>query len=137
MNDFLDKVKQEISSTLALDFDGVLHKNSKGYHNGTIYDDPLSGTKEALDFLSKKYRLVIYTCKLSPERPLVDGKNAEQMIWEWLKKHNIYQYISSMTYKKPRAALYIDDKAIRFDNWKDAIKDIEKFGNINGDLSKF
>ena len=125
MNDFLDKVKQEISSTLALDFDGVLHKNSKGYHNGTIYDDPLSGTKEALDFLSKKYRLVIYTCKLSPERPLVDGKNAEQMIWEWLKQYNLDGYISEVTDKKPRALFYIDDKAITFTTWKDVLEIIK------------
>ena len=33
---------------ISVDFDGVIHKCSKGYHDGTIYDDPVEGVKEAL-----------------------------------------------------------------------------------------
>ena len=33
----------ENSIDLGLDFDGVIHKNSKGFHDGTIYDEPLDG----------------------------------------------------------------------------------------------
>jgi len=130
--------EEEISLTLAIDFDGVIHKNSRGFYDGTIYDDPLPGTREALDFLSKKYRLIIYTCKADPERPLVGGKNGTELIWEWLEKHNLEQYISEITNKKPRAAFYIDDKAIMFDNWEKTLEDVKKFEEyFSGDLSKF
>ena len=43
LNDFLDMVKDTEKSQLGLDFDGVIHKNSKGFHDGTIYDEPLEG----------------------------------------------------------------------------------------------
>lgn len=121
----MENFLKDISLVLALDFDGVIHKNSKGFHDGTIYDDPVSGAKEALEFLSKRYTLVIYTCKALPERPLINGKTGTELIWEWLKKYELDQYISYVTYKKIRAAYYIDDKAIRFDNWEDALNDIQ------------
>jgi len=138
MNDFLKKVKKEISSTIAIDFDGVIHRNSKGYHDGTLYDFPVEGAAEALKLLSKKYTLIIYTCKANPERPLTNGKTGVELIWEWLDKYNLKQYISNITDKKPRAAVYIEDKAIRFESWDKTLRSINKFcKNITKDISKF
>lgn len=138
MDKFLEKVREEISSTGALDFDGVIHKNSKGHHDGTIYDDPLEGTKEALEELSKKYKLVIYTCKARSDRPLVNGKDGETLLWEWLKKHELDGYISEITCEKPRAAFYIDDKGITFRDWKSTLVSVEEYEKeIKKDLSKF
>lgn len=126
----MENFLKNINLVLAIDFDGVIHKNSKGFYDGTIYDDPIPGTKEALEFLSKKYTLVIYTCKALPERPLINGKTGIELIWEWLKKHDLDQYISDITGKKIRAAFYIDDKAIKFNNWKDTLNEIPE-QNIN------
>lgn len=126
----MENFLKDISSVLAIDFDGVIHKNSKGFYDGTIYDDPVSGAKEALKFLSKEYTLVICTCKALPERPLINGKTGTELIWEWLKKHELDQYISDVTGEKIRAAFYIDDKAIRFNNWKDTLNEIPE-QNIN------
>ena len=137
MESFLEKIKKEISSTIGVDFDGVMHKNSKGFHDGTIYDDPLLGTKEALTLLSKEYTLVIYTCKANPERPLVNGKTGVELIWEWLEKHGLDQYISEITNEKQRALFYIDDKVIRFKTWQQALNDVEKLGGDVNDPSKF
>lgn len=139
MKGFLEKVKKEIKGTIAIDFDGVIHLNSKGAHDGSVYDDPVLGTKKALDFLSKQYEwLIIYTCKASPERPLVNGKTGTELIWEWLKKHELDEYIFEITDKKPRAAFYIDDKAIQFNNWNQTLDKIEEFSkNIGNDISKF
>jgi hypothetical protein len=39
-------------------------------------------------------------------------------VWDWLKKHDLSQYVSKVTAEKPRAVAYIDDKAIEFQNWK-------------------
>ena len=34
--------------TIAVDFDGFIHKYSKGWHDGSIYDEPVEGAAEAL-----------------------------------------------------------------------------------------
>ena len=121
MEDFL----KDISSIISIDFDGVIHKNSKGFHDGTIYDDPIPGTKESLEFLSKNFTIVISTCKAIPERPLINGKTGTELIWEWLKKYDLDQYISDVTDKKIRASFYIDDKGIKFENWEQTLNDMK------------
>ena len=138
MKNFLDQVREEINSTIVLDFDGVIHLNSKGFHDGTIYDDPLPGTEEALKQLHKKYKIIIFTCKANPDRPLINGKTGIDLIWGWLNKHNLAQYISDITDKKPRASFYVDDKGIKFENWEQTLNDINFLGkNIKEDPSKF
>ena len=48
---------------IGVDFDGVIHKNSKGYHDGTVYDEPVEGAREALQKLSEKYTVIVYSAK--------------------------------------------------------------------------
>ena len=110
---------------LAIDFDGVIHKSSKSFYDGTIYDDPVDGVEEALKRLSKDYTLIIYTCKANPDRPLINDKTGTELIWEWLEKHNFAKYISKITSEKPRAIVYIDDKGIRFHDWEECLNDLE------------
>lgn len=112
---------------LGIDFDGVIHKNSKGYYDGTIYDEPIEGVHEALKTLSEKYTLILFTTKAKPDRGLINGRHTVELIWEWLKKHNLDQYISKVTSEKPRAVVYIDDKAVRFNNWEQCLNDLNSF----------
>ena len=120
-----DKIQHERNTKqLAIDFDGVIHKSSKSFHDGTIYDDPVDGVGEALKQLSKDYTLIIYTCKANPDRPLVNGKTGIELIWEWLEKYGFDGYIEDITYTKPNAKYYIDDKAVRFTNWNSVIGEI-------------
>ena len=111
------KQSEENNKQIAIDFDGVIHKNSLGFSDGTIYDSPIKGTKEALEQLHKKYKIIIFTCKVKPDRPLIKGKTGKQLIKDWLSKHNLLQYIHEITCEKPRAVLYIDDNGYRFNNW--------------------
>lgn len=110
---------------LAIDFDGVIHKNSKGYHDGTIYDEPIEGVAEALKQLSDEYTLIVYSAKARKDRGLINGKTGIQLIWEWLKKYDLDQYISQVTAEKPRAQAYIDDKAIAFTSWDSCFKELD------------
>jgi len=120
--EFLKEVRYDLKNTLAIDFDGVIHGNSKGFFDGTIYDDPIHGTKEALELLSGMYsKIIIFTCKAMDRRPLINGKSGVELIWDWLKKHNLNQYIYDVTAEKPVAVAYVDDKGIRFNNWEDTI----------------
>jgi hypothetical protein len=109
------------ANNLAIDFDGVIHNADKGFFDGTCYGDPIPGSLSALEDLSKRYRIVIFTAKAKPNRPLIDGKTGTELVSEWLEKHGVLQYVAEITSEKPRAILYIDDNAYRFENWKDAL----------------
>ena len=109
-------------NVIAVDFDGVIHKSSKGFYDGTIYDEPVEGTKKGLEYLSKSYKLVVYTCKANPNRPLIDEKTGTELIWEWMEKYDLSKYISDVVYGKPNAKYYIDDKAICFIDWNQILK---------------
>mgnify|MGYP003147089821 CR=1 FL=1 len=111
---------------IAIDFDGVIHKCSKGYHDGTIYDDPVDGASESLREISEKYSIIVHTCKARADRGLVNGKTGTQLVWEWLSKHGLSQYVSKVTPEKPRAVCYIDDKSIEFREWEDCISSLRE-----------
>ena len=110
---------------IAVDFDGVVHNFDKGWHDGTCYGDPLPGSLEAIKKLSKKYNVIIFSAKVRPDRPLVEGKSGKELVIEWLKKHEIFSCVKDVTHEKPRAQYYIDDKAIKFvDNWEEILKEV-------------
>tara|TARA_Y100001963_G_scaffold151073_1_gene233277 strand:+ start:4167 stop:4586 length:420 start_codon:yes stop_codon:yes gene_type:complete len=126
---FLEKISIG-KETLSLDFDGVIHDDylrSAGgddgdeMYDGTIYGEPFDGVEEALEQLSKQYRIVVYTCKANPARPLIEGKTGVELIQEWLKEYNLDKYISSIEFEKPHARYYIDDKGYRFESWEDTM----------------
>ena len=124
---YIDQISNSEKQQLGIDFDGVIHKNSKGFNDGTIYDEPIEGAIDSIEYLNKQlgFDLVIYSCKARPDRPLINGKTGIDLIWEWLNKYNLKNYIKDVTYIKPDAFAYIDDKGVRFDNWKNCIKQIE------------
>ena len=112
------KMVSDSENVIAIDFDGVIHKNSKGFHDGTVYDEPIKNAKKGLEYLSKSYKLVIYSCKANPDRPLINGKTGSRLIYEWLVKYDLDSYIYNIVYEKPNAKYYIDDKAVKFESWE-------------------
>lgn len=111
---------------IGVDFDGVIHKCSKGYYDGTIYDDPVEGAYEALERLSSQYTIIMYTAKAKPDRGLVNGKTGTELVWEWLEKQDMSKFVSKVTSEKPRAVCYIDDKCVEFTNWAECFESLEK-----------
>lgn len=107
---------------IAIDFDGVIHTFDKGWYDGTCYGSPIEGAIDAIKKISEKYDIIVFTGKALPDRPLVDGKTGKQLVTEWLKEHDLIQYIKEVTYTKPRAEYYIDDKGIEFtNNWTEIL----------------
>ena len=113
-----DLQKYNGSNVIAIDFDGVIHKNSKGYHDGTIYDNPLDGAIESIRELSTIYDIIIYSFKGHPDRPKMNGKDGNTLVWEWLTKYGIDDCVDDVVWGKPNAKIYIDDKGYHFENWK-------------------
>ena len=127
--DYQKLVLEDETKTIAIDFDGVIHSFEFGFHDGTIYGTPLPGSLESIKKIAEKYKIVIYTAKAKKDRPLINGKTGTELVWEWLKKYEIDTLIADVTAEKPRAVCYIDDKAIQFINWDQALNDLSTFTN--------
>jgi len=118
--------KESDANNLAIDFDGVIHTFDKGFFDGTCYGEPIPGSLEAIKALSKKFRIIIFTAKAKPDRPLINGKTGVELVREWLEKYGVLEYVHDITSEKPRAMLYIDDNAYRFENWNDTLEFVNK-----------
>jgi hypothetical protein len=114
------------NKTLSIDFDGVIHNYHLGYHDGTCYGDPLPGSLDAVKALSAKYKIVIFTAKAKPNRPLINGMTGVELVWQWLTKYGIADCVAEVTSEKPRSFLYIDDNGYRFENWADTLDFVRK-----------
>jgi len=106
-------MKLKEKKRISIDFDRVIHKYSKGFSDGTIYDEPIEGAIESIKQLEKAgFEVVILTCKSEL------GENRNQAIRKWLKKHGLN---IKVTFTKLPSIAYIDDRAIRFTNWRDIL----------------
>ena len=116
-------------STVCVDFDGVIHGYNNGWQDGSIYDEPLPGAIEALKDLMAQYAVVIFTTR----RDTI-------AVGQWLQKHSLdvlfeyngeaYEFWNKrntilITNLKLPAVAYIDDRAIRFVSWPQALAELE------------
>jgi hypothetical protein len=111
-------------ATLALDFDGVIHAYRKGWHDGTIYDEPVDGAFDAIRQLMTTYAVFIHTTREPGQ------------VANWLRSHGFTattddsgpfwneRGILLITNRKLAAVAYIDDRAIRFTSWPQALSDL-------------
>ena len=108
-------IKKEFKKkTLAIDFYGVIHKYSKGWQDGSIYDVPMPGVKKSLTMLNKKFKIVIFS-RRAVHQGIRDIK-------KWLEFYKIpYNRVTKI---KPRARWYIDDRAVRFITWKKTLGEL-------------
>lgn len=101
-------------NTLAVDFDGVIHSYENGWHGGSIYGELMEGCAEALRQLDKRYELVLFTAR----------HNLED-VHLWLVTHHIRHLFHEITNRKPAAVAYLDDRAVRFTTWAQALEDLK------------
>ena len=98
----LDKRK-----TIAIDFDGVIHKYSKGFKGlDNAYDEPMPGTIEALEKLNS----------LGIDLKIISSRPAPVII-KWLEKYGMTKLISEVSNHKFPATVYIDDRGFKFNDW--------------------
>jgi hypothetical protein len=110
--------------TIAIDFDGVIHRYSKGWHDGTIYDEPMEGALEAIHRLMGNYAVFIHTTR------------DPRAVVEWFSKQHFpflvnaipedtkfwgQKFVLGVTNRKLPAIAYIDDRGLRFTNWRDML----------------
>lgn len=101
-----------IKKTICVDFDGVL--NEYDGHEEEDLGEPLTGSKEFIKELRKKYKVVILT-----------SRQKEQVI-DWLNNNGFPSM--KVTNRKVPAVAYIDDRAIQFNgNYKKIISQLKNF----------
>jgi hypothetical protein len=94
-----------------VDFDGVIHWYRHGWFDGTAYDSPMPGAREALfELADSGYEVVIFSTRDS------------QQIADWLIVNGFPAY--RVTNIKEPCVCLIDDRAIRFVDWNQAIDDV-------------
>lgn len=107
----LDKRK-----TLAVDFDGVIHKYSKGFQGlDNAYDPPMEGAREVLQRLKDKG----YVLKIMSSRPAL-------VIEEWLVKYEMSDLFDKVSNSKFAATVYLDDRGFHFTNWENVEERLAK-----------
>lgn len=100
-----------VNDVICVDFDRTLmdHENvAPGHKMGY----PEQGAVEALELLSRKYKIVILTSRTPAQHRIVE---------QWLNYFNIP--FDRVTNVKPEAIAYIDDRAVRYqDNWPQIVE---------------
>lgn len=116
--------------TIAVDFDGVIHTYSKGWQDGSIYDPPLPGAIDALRQLMATYAVFIHTTRTATDvacwlsdygfDTLVDVDGPQHPKREFWNE----QGVLLVTDRKLPAVAYLDDRAVRFYSWEQALYDL-------------
>ena len=131
LRNFLKSMKELVTlrksagKTICIDFDGVIADYSQGFQGFQGQDsfgEPLPGTVDALNQLKQNgWKLIIFTTR-----------KATPAFKQYLKDHGIpYDDINKNSEQpkgsnpgKPIADVYLDDRALRFTNWEQAVADL-------------
>jgi hypothetical protein len=113
-------------STICVDFDGVIHAYTRGWHDGTIYDPPLPGAFEGLHALMQHAAVVIHTTRDAQQvADWLFERGDFNITWEqagtpicefWNDQTRLL-----VTSRKLPAVAYLDDRAVRFTSWRHAV----------------
>jgi capsule biosynthesis phosphatase len=115
---------------IMIDLDGTIHKFSKGWNGGDIYDPPFEGSIDAIKWLKKQgFEIMIFTARASKaNNEEMGGDYLDQLkkIKKWLDEYNVPY--DGITADKLTAEFYIDDKAVYIPNgnWDFVIQTIQK-----------
>lgn len=118
---FIDVDKQ----TICIDFHHTITKNCEACDNGCTGKYILQdGVVEAIQKLSKKFRIVIYSG--DPIACINEGKlptHYEASIIRFLRENKIP--FDDIFFTKPPAMFIIDDRAIHHSGWEETLLEIE------------
>jgi len=116
--------------TVAVDFDGVIHRYSRGWQDGSIYDEPMPGALDALRTLMERYAVVIHTTRDAHQvGPWLQERGFIVTLDEDLPVKMVFWNTMGalfVTDRKMPAVAYIDDRGIRFENWDQALADLQR-----------
>jgi hypothetical protein len=100
---------RDMARLIAFDFDGVIHRYSKGWQGeANIYDVPVKGIDDAMrDLILHGFDICIYSSRAKTDAGM-------KAITDWLADYSMDGLVSFVSHEKPPARCYIDDRAILF-----------------------
>lgn len=115
--------------TVAIDFDKVIHGYSRGWHDGTIYDGLVDGAAEGVAEVMDHAAAFVHT-----------SRDADQVA-RWLAAEGFDTTTDQprgkfwnqrgrllVTNRKLPALAYLDDRAVRFETWPQALAQLRALG---------
>lgn len=110
--------------TIAVDFDGVVHKYGKGWQDGSIYDGPMPGALQGLRQLMEREPVFIFTARRVEDVAswLLDRGLSVRVGFDgpfWNTPGRLL-----VTNRKLPARAYLDDRAVLFVDWEQALRDL-------------
>lgn len=115
--------------TVAVDFDGVIHAYSKGWQDGSIYDEPVPGAFDALRDLMADYAVFVHTTRDAWKvAHWITEQSGISCVTSWHDQFWNEAGVLLVTAHKFPAVAYIDDRAIRFESWPQALTGLERAG---------
>jgi uncharacterized HAD superfamily protein len=101
---------------IIIDLDGTICSEEKTYSRSLAH--PLRGAKETVNgFFRAGHKIIIYTSRSWQEYEMTEL---------WLKKHGFRYH--QLILGKPTGELWIDDRALRFTDWKRVSKAVKARG---------
>lgn len=91
-----------MSLNVAVDFDGVLNTYT-GWRGKYELFEPRRGVGFFLSRLDEKYDVIVFT-----------NRDVDS-VWRWLEEYSLACFVKDVTNVKPRAFVYVDDRALKFD----------------------
>lgn len=118
-------------ATMAVDFDGVLHSYERGWVDGSIYGDWKPGAVAALTQLMQEHAVFVHTAR-NPRQVArwierMSGHEIEcttRLPRTWHGRRKPFwdtKGVLLVTDRKLPAIAYIDDRAVRFESWEQAL----------------
>lgn len=112
-------------ATAGIDFDGVIHTYERGWHDGTIYGEVVDGALDGLALTMQRHAAFVFTSR------------DPRQVAPWLREQGINATADRprgrfwnergrvlVTNHKYPAHAYLDDRAVRFHSWPQALRDM-------------
>lgn len=117
---------------VAVDFDGVIHNAHSGWRNGMIYGGPIPGSLESLRELMLDHPVFIMTARpdLAPVAKWLEERGFDTVHRETKERWHT-RGILLVTNRKLPAIAYIDDKGVRFTDWKGVAVEVDIIASIS------
>ena len=105
---------------IVIDIDGVIAQENENNYIDYSSVELIKGAKNCIEkLINEGHHIILYTARLECDRQITEG-------WLYLCQIPYHE----LHFGKPYADIYIDDKALKFNNWNQI--ELEFFGEKNG-----